>query len=151
MGSWDRNMGVLAVGGLLAAAAVLLNLQRLHLGIVLAFVVLAATIFLALARFGPDRVPAEEWLRRRWHYRRSVRRYTYAQPLPQAPASPPRPRQQEPRPAPAQALPVTWEVTPSTGYGLVMVVFILAGTAFVVWLSRGGDAELAALLRLFGR
>lgn len=150
MGGWERNIVIFGAAGVASVAGLFIG--GVFTGLVWTFFVLAIAMFLALGRFGPDHVPLETWLLRRWRYARSVRRYTYARPgaTPvQGKVSAPRPT---PPPAPPAATPVTFADDRGAYYGAVTVLMVVAGIVFLNWLRVGGDADLARSLQmLFGR
>ena len=144
MGGWERNVVIFGATGVLSIAGILLG--GVVAGMIWTFFVLAVAMFLALGRFGPDRVTLEEWLLRRWRYSRSVRRYTYIQPgqppgasVPARPAAPQKP----------EIAPVTFAEDRGAYYGAVSVLMAVAGLVFVLWLRGGGDAELARTFQSF--
>ncbi len=74
----DRDLGVLGAGALLSVLCLLLPFSfagRVALGCG----VLVSGMVLAFLRLGPDRIPPEEWLRRRVRFQLQARRYTYQQ------------------------------------------------------------------------
>jgi hypothetical protein len=142
----DRDLGILGAGALLAVFCLVLPLP-FAVKIILGLLVLVSFAILALLRLGPDRIPLEEWLRRRIRFRLRARRYTYQQPGF---------RQRRARPAPADrgAQPVRSPVfTPLTlsldevgVYPLVTVLLFVLGVYFLAWLTRGGAKEINLLL-----
>ena len=74
----DRDLFVLGTGAVLSVSCLLLPLP-FSWKIVLGALVLVSFMILALVRLGPDRIPFEEWLRRRVRYHLQARRYTYQQ------------------------------------------------------------------------
>ena len=145
MGGWERNIVIFGAAGVVAVAGLFIG--GVFVGLVWTFFVLAVAMFLALGRFGPDHVPLETWLLRRWRYARSVRRYTYARPGATALGKP-----QVAAPAPPSATPVTFTDDRGAYYGAVTVLMVVAGIVFLNWLRTGGDAALAhSLQMLFGR
>jgi len=157
MGGWERNVAIFGVAGIVSVAGLFIG--GVFLGVVWTFFVLAIAMFFALGRFGPDRVPFETWLMRRWRYARSVHRYTYARPgtatargKVQAKAQTPQPAQPASPPAPPAVTPVTFADDKGAYYGAVTVLMVVAGIVFLGWLRAGGDADLArSLLTLFRR
>ena len=75
----DRDLGILGAGALLAVFCLILPLPFVG-KIILGLSLLVGFIVLALLRLGPDRIPLEEWLRRRIRFRLQARRYTFQQP-----------------------------------------------------------------------
>ena len=144
----DREFVILVVAGLLGLAVVAVaGVEHLVLGGVLVAMIAALALFLALARFGPDRVPLETYILRRLAWARSARRYTFVRGV-EAPAAPPaqmRPRQQS---RPPVLRPVTWAPSPSAAYGAAVGLALVVSGYFLVWLQTGGAAELADVWRM---
>src|SRR5258706_12419268 len=63
----DRDLGILGAGALLAILCLFLPLSFTG-KVVIGFLVLVGFMALALLRLGPDRVPLEVWLTRRFRY-----------------------------------------------------------------------------------
>jgi len=151
----DREFLILITAGILALLVIgVAGVDHFVIGAILVAIIIALALLLALARFGPDRVPLEVYLKRRWRYARAPRRYTYVQPSPRQPAMPP----PDPTPAtpssPPSPQPVTWQWQDAgAAYGLAAALVLIAGGYFLVWMGRGGADELAALWRflLFAR
>lgn len=153
MGGWERNIIIFGAAGV--AAVIGLFVGGVFAGLAWTFLVLAVAMFLALGRFGPDRVTLETWMLRRWRYARSVRRYTYAQPVAspspkhaQAPRAK-QPTAPTPHPAPPAVTPITFANDKSAYYGAVTVLMVVAGIVFLNWLRAGGDADLARSIQMF--
>lgn len=155
MGHWERNLIIFGTAGVLALAGVFI--AGLTAGLVWTFFVLGVAMFLALGRYGPDKVTLEEWLIRRWRYARAVKRYTYTPP-PKAAARPnvqpqPAPRA-KPAPAPASVSlrPITWAEDRTAYYWAFAVLAVVGGTVFVMWLQTGGAVMLTnQVLQILGR
>ena len=153
----DRDLGILGGGALLAVLCLFLPLPFVG-KVVIGFLVLAGFMALALLRLGPDRVPPEIWLARRFRYANQTRKYVNQQepssrkvekePAPysrsgQAPTS------GKPKPAPATPTPLpnfspvdlAWNEIGV--YPLLTALLGVVGVYFVVWLYQGGASELA--------
>ena len=74
----DRDLGILGAGALLAVLSLFLPLSFAG-KVVVGFLVLVAFMALALLRLGPDRVPLEVWLMRRFRYSMQTRQYVNQQ------------------------------------------------------------------------
>ncbi len=149
MGGWERNIVIFGAAGVAAVAGLFIG--GVFVGLAWTFFVLAIAMFLALGRFGPDHVPLEIWLMRRWRYARSVRRYTYARPGTTA-SGKPQVATPAHAPAPPSATPVTFADDRGAYYGAVTVLMVVSSIVFLNWLRTGGDAALAhSLQMLFGR
>ncbi len=158
----NRDLSIMGVGALVAVALLFIPIpffvKAFFGGAVLVF-----AMVVALMRLGPDKVPLEVWLHRRWKYNKSARRYTYHTPQaspspapppsapapPSPPASPPRPSVSAQPPAePLVALrPVSVDWEGAGVYNLVVVWLTVVGAYAVYWLQQGGADEIALLLR----
>jgi hypothetical protein len=150
----DRDLFILGSGGLLAVFALFLPFPLV--GKMIAGVsVLVVFMLAALLRFGPDRVPLEEWLRRRIRFSARSQRFVFQQRGWQPPANQPTPVPATPAPArPASSvkprtnlLPVDLAFDEIGIYPLVTVFMFVLGVYFVVWLVNGGAGEIALLFR----
>lgn len=149
----DRDLFLLGAGALLSALCLLLPLPFVG-KLVAGVVTLVGFMALALLRLGPDRVPFEEWLRRRLRFRLTPRRFVYHRPgwkpakgskLVLDPAD--APAASTPRPAPLSGLrPLALDL-PENVYPLVSLLLGVLGLYFVAWLAQGGAGEIAAILR----
>src|SRR5690606_39789287 len=74
----DRDLGILGAGALLAVLCLFLPLSFTG-KVVIGFLVLVGFMALALLRLGPDRVPPEVWLMRRFRYSIQTRQYVNQQ------------------------------------------------------------------------
>ena len=74
----DRDLGILGTGALLAVLCLFLPLSFTG-KVVIGFLVLVGFMALALLRLGPDRVPPEVWLMRRFRYSMQTRQYVNQQ------------------------------------------------------------------------
>ena len=74
----DRDLGILGAGALLAVLCLFLPFSFVG-KVVTGFLVLVGFMALALLRLGPDRVPPEVWLMRRFRYSMQTRQYVNQQ------------------------------------------------------------------------
>jgi len=74
----NRDLGILGGGAMLAVLCLFLPLSFVG-KVVIGFLVLVAFMALALLRLGPDRVPPEVWLKRRFRYAWQTRQYVNQQ------------------------------------------------------------------------
>ena len=74
----DRDLGILGAGALLAVLCLFLPLSFAG-KVVIGFLVLIGFMALALLRLGPDRVPLEVWLTRRFRYSMQTKQYVNQQ------------------------------------------------------------------------
>jgi hypothetical protein len=155
----DRDLGILGGGALLAVLCLFLPLPFVG-KVVIGFLVLVGFMALALLRLGPDRVPPEVWLMRRFRYANQTRKYVNQQTTSSrkteqesGPASQPKqvPTHGRSRPAPAtpahvhlpSVRPVDLAWNEIGVYPLLTALLGVVGVYFVVWLYQGGAAELA--------
>jgi hypothetical protein len=155
----DRDLGILGGGALLAVLCLFLPLPFVG-KMVIGFLVLVGFMALALLRLGPDRVPPEVWLARRFRYANQTRKYVNQQEpttrktqQESVPANQPR---QAPEPGKAKSAPAASVATTVPNlrpldlawneigvYPLLTALLGVVGVYFVVWLYQGGAAELA--------
>ena len=153
----DRDLGILGAGALFAVLSLFLPLSFAG-KVAVGFVVLVAFMALALLRLGPDRVPPEVWLMRRFRYTMQTRRYvnqqeaSRAQSVQNAPPPPPPPEQKShipktERPAPSISVPVMRPLDLAWNeigvYPLLTAFLAVVGVYFAVWLAQGGAQELS--------
>lgn len=155
----DRDLGILGGGALLAVLCLFLPLPFVG-KVVIGFLVLVGFMALALLRLGPDRVPPEVWLMRRFRYANQTRKYVNQQtassrktekesrPASQ-PEQPPAPSRSKPAPSASASVslpslrPVDLAWNEIGVYPLLTALLGVVGVYFVVWLYQGGAAELA--------
>ena len=154
----DRDLGILGAGALLAVLCLFLPLSFTG-KVVIGFLVLVGFMALALLRLGPDRVPPEVWLMRRFRYSMQTRQYVNQKAATRKTEGDPPPSKQkaqhptmEPeRPAssyqpqmPQTTIrPVDLAWNEVGVYPLLTVLLGVVGIYFAVWLANGGAQELA--------
>lgn len=151
----NRDLGILGTGALLAVLCLFLPLSFTG-KVVIGFLVLVGFMALALLRLGPDRVPPEVWLMRRFRYSMQTRQYVNQQAASkktEADASPrqkverPSTRHEQPAPVfdsnavPTRPINLAWNEVGV--YPLLTVLLGVVGIYFTVWLANGGAQELA--------
>lgn len=123
------------------------------------FLVLVAFMALALLRLGPDRVPPEVWLMRRFRYSMQTRQYVNQQTATRkaennssAPKQKPqRPTMEGERPTPSYQPqgtqttmhPVDLAWNEIGVYPLLTALLGVLGIYFTVWLANGGAREIS--------
>lgn len=152
----NRDLGILGTGALLAVLCLFLPLSFTG-KVVIGFLVLVGFMALALLRLGPDRVPPEVWLMRRFRYSMQTRQYVNQQTATKrAEANPPSQKQKTERPSirheqPEPAFdpgvvhtrPIDLAWNEVGVYPLLTVLLGVVGIYFAVWLANGGAQELA--------
>ena len=150
----DRDLGILGAGALLAVLSLFLPLSFAG-KVVVGFLVLVAFMALALLRLGPDRVPLEVWLMRRFRYSMQTRQYVNqqeasrrTQPTPTATPSEKKSRAPKAeRPASIPSVPVLRPLDLAWNeigvYPLLTAFLAVVGVYFAVWLAQGGAQELS--------
>lgn len=142
----DRDLGILGAGALLAVLCLFLPLSFTS-KVVVGFLVLVGFMVLALLRLGPDRVPPEVWLVRRFRYSMQTRQYVNQQSASRRVEN--RPSKQSPHPNPSptfsastlRPLDLAWSEIGV--YPLLTALLGVVGAYFVFWLSQGGSEQLA--------
>ena len=150
----NRDLGILGAGALLAVLCLFLPLSFTG-KVVIGFLVLVGFMALALLRLGPDRVPPEVWLMRRFRYSMQTRQYVNQQAATRKTEGnkqkTQRPTMEPERPAPsyqpqmpqATMRPVDLAWNEVGVYPLLTVFLGVVGIYFTVWLANGGAQELA--------
>lgn len=151
----NRDLGILGTGALLAMLCLFLPLSFTG-KVVIGFLVLIGFMALALLRLGPDRVPPEVWLMRRFRYSMQTRQYVNQQTASKKTEADrsPRPKVERPSPKHEQPAPVFDSNAVHTRpidlawnevgiYPLLTVLLGVVGIYFAVWLANGGAQELA--------
>jgi len=149
----DRDLGILGAGALLAVLSLFLPLSFAG-KVVVGFLVLVAFMALALLRLGPDRVPLEVWLMRRFRYSMQTRQYVNQQEAshrtqPTSTSAPSEKKSRAPkaeRSAPIPPVPVLRPLDLAWNeigvYPLLTAFLAVVGVYFAVWLANGGAQEL---------
>jgi len=158
----DRDLGILGAGALLAVLCLFLPLSFAG-KVVIGFLVLIGFMALALLRLGPDRVPLEVWLTRRFRYSMQTRQYVNQQTATRKTESvqssqkqkPERPLKERPTiehsapsfSAPSVVHPVDLAWNEVGVYPLLTALLGVVGVYFAVWLANGGAVELSFWFR----
>lgn len=162
----NRDISILGGGALLAILCLFLPLPFAG-KVVVGFLVLVGFMALALLRLGPDRVPPEVWLSRRFRYSMQTRRYVNQQAASRRAESVQPPRQpverkaepslrpkaesapfERPSPTPTaqphvilHPLDLAWS---EVGVYPLLTAFLgVVGAYFAFWLAQGGAQELS--------
>lgn len=150
----DRDLGILGAGALLAVLSLFLPLSFAG-KVVVGFLVLVAFMALALLRLGPDRVPLEVWLMRRFRYSMQTRQYVNQQEAtrraqPTQTSAPSEKKSRAPkaeRPTSIPSVPVLRPLDLAWNeigvYPLLTAFLAVVGVYFAVWLAQGGAQDLA--------
>jgi hypothetical protein len=144
----DRDLGILGAGALLAVLCLFLPFSFVG-KVVIGFLVLVGFMALALLRLGPDRVPPEVWLSRRFRYSMQARQYVNQRATTRRTESEPKSsKQKTERPAASfnsqpvmRPIDLAWDEVGV--YPLLSMLLGVIGVYFVVWLARGGAEELS--------
>ncbi len=152
----NRDISILGVGALLAVLCLFLPISFVG-KVVIAFLVLVGFMALALLRLGPDRVPPEVWLTRRFRYAVQTRQYVNQQTATRKTQNADAPKQRIERPraerqtssSPAQTVihPVDLAWNEVGVYPLLTALLGVVGVYFAVWLASGGAEELSLWFR----
>ncbi len=150
----DRDLGILGAGALLAVLSLFLPLSFAG-KVVVGFLVLVTFMALALLRLGPDRVPPEVWLMRRFRYSMQTRQYVNqqeasrrTQPTPtpvqsEKKSRPPKAERSTPNPSVPVLRPLDLAWNEIGVYPLLTAFLAVVGVYFAVWLAQGGAQELS--------
>ncbi len=158
----DRDLGILGAGALLAVLCLFLPLSFAG-KVVIGFLVLIGFMALALLRLGPDRVPLEVWLTRRFRYSMQTRQYVNQQTATRKTESVQSSQEQKPE-RPVKERPTIEHSAPSFSatpvvhpidlawnevgvYPLLTALLGVVGVYFAVWLANGGAVELSFWFR----
>lgn len=147
----NRDLGILGAGALLAVLCLFLPLSFVG-KVVVGFLVLVAFMALALLRLGPDRVPPEVWLKRRFRYAWKTRQYvnqqTETRRSQDTDALHAKPKQRTPTFEPQTVLmPIGFAWDEIGIYPLLTAFLAVVGVYFSVWLAKGGAEELSVWFR----
>ena len=155
----DRDLGILGAGAFLAVLCLFLPFSFAG-KVVVGFLVLVGFMALALLRLGPDRVPPEVWLTRRFRYARQTRQYVNQQSgARKTEGADPYQKQKLERPviereqhvptfdtqSVMRPLVLAWDEVGA--YPLLTVLLGVVGVYFSVWLANGGAQELSFWFR----
>ena len=151
----NRDLGILGTGAFLAVLCLFLPLSFTG-KVVIGFLVLVGFMALALLRLGPDRVPPEVWMMRRFRYSMQTRQYVNQQAASKKTEADRSPRPKPERPSPrheqspqvfdthaVHSRPIDLAWNEVGVYPLLTVLLGVVGIYFAVWLSNGGAQELA--------
>ncbi|MBI5964098.1 MAG: hypothetical protein HY863_11525 [Chloroflexi bacterium] len=139
----DRDLGILGAGALLAVLCLFLPVSFVG-KVVVGFLVLVGFMALALLRLGPDRVPPEVWLTRRFRYSRQSRKYVNQQNATRPLHSTQNPdRNASSFTAQTVIHPIEFAWDEIGVYPLVTALLGVVGVYFAVWLANGGAEELS--------
>lgn len=147
----NRDLSILGAGALLAVLCLFLPLSFVG-KVVVGFLVLVAFMALALLRLGPDRVPPETWLKRRFRYAVQTRQYVNQQAATRRTGSENGSKQSSKRKIPsftAETIlqPIDWAWDEVGIYPLLTALLGVVGVYFSVWLAKGGAEELSIWFR----
>ena len=152
----NRDIGILGAGAFLAVLCLFLPFSFVG-KVVVGFLVLVGFMALALLRLGPDRVPPEVWLTRRFRYAMQTRQYVNQQTATRRAEPANTQRQESKRPvfddhAPSIATqavihPVDLAWNEVGVYPLLTALLGVVGVYFAVWLANGGAEELSVWFR----
>lgn len=154
----DRDLGILGAGALLAVLCLFLPLSFTG-KVVIGFLVLVSFMALALLRLGPDRVPLEVWLTRRFRYSMQTRQYVNQQTASRKTENV-QPKQKTKMEHPVRERPAIENNVPDYSapsvmhpvdlawhevgvYPLLTALLGVVGVYFAVWLANGGAQELS--------
>jgi hypothetical protein len=152
----DRDLGILGAGALLAVLCLFLPFSFVG-KVVIGFLVLVGFMALALLRLGPDRVPPEVWLARRFRYSRQTRQYVNQQTATRKTENVQTQKQKPERPTTERSAPsfttqtlihpidLAWNEVGV--YPLLTALLGVVGVYFSVWLANGGAEDLSSWFR----
>jgi hypothetical protein len=141
----NRDLGILGAGALLAVLCLFLPMSFVG-RVVVGFLVLVTFMALALLRLGPDRVPPEIWLQRRFRYAWQTRQYVNQQTtthrvMREEGSNPKSGREAQSSRSVLQPIDFAWEEVGI--YPLLTALLAVVGAYFSVWLANGGAEELS--------
>jgi hypothetical protein len=166
----DRDLILMGLGALLAIFCLFLPMPFILKAFLGGFLLVGAMV-VALLRLGPDRVPLEVWLKRRWGFGRKPKRYAYHHPKPEPKKQPVpmpqpdkslneeipassvvmKPSSHNPETAPLvafQPVDLAWEEIST--YNLVRLWLLVVGIYVVYWIFQGGAEEIVFTLKTMG-
>jgi hypothetical protein len=143
----NRDLGILGGGAMLAVLCLFLPLSFVG-KVVIGFLVLVAFMALALLRLGPDRVPPEIWLKRRFRYAWQTRQYVNQKTETSRSQDRDKPNKEQKEKHPAFdtrtiLMPIHFAWDELGIYPLLTVFLMVVGVYFSVWLAKGGAQELS--------
>jgi hypothetical protein len=132
---------------------------------------LVGVMVVALLRLGPDRVPLEVWLKRRWGFGRKPKRYAYHHPKPEPKKQtvsmhqPDKPATKEVPTPPSVMKPTSCKLETVSlvafrpvdlawdeigTYNLIRLWLLVVGVYVVYWIFKGGAEEIVFTLKSLG-
>ena len=147
----NRDLYILGGGALLAVLCLFLPLSFVG-KVVIGFLVLVSFMVLALLRLGPDRVPPEVWMMRRFRYAMQTRKYVNQQGTTRRGGDEKASKKDAKAPsfgygAPSVIQPIDLAWGEVGVYPLLTVLLGVVGIYFSVWLANGGAEELSIWFR----
>jgi hypothetical protein len=147
----NRDLYILGGGALLAVLCLFLPLSFAG-KVVVAFLVLIGFMVFALLRLGPDRVPPEVWMMRRFRYAMQTRQYVNQQGTSRRSSSEETSRKDSKFPSFGHAAssviqPIDLAWNEIGVYPLLTALLGVVGIYFSVWLANGGAEELSIWFR----
>jgi len=143
----NRDLSILGGGSLLAVLCLFLPLSFAG-KVVIGFLVLVSFMVLALLRLGPDRVPPEVWMMRRFRYAVQTRKYVNQRGSSRKGANENISKTDSKAPSFGQAAPsiiqpvdLAWSEVGI--YPLLTALLGVVGIYFSAWLANGGAEELS--------
>ena len=146
----NRDLYILGGGALLAVLCLFLPLSFVG-KVVIGFLVLVSFMVLALLRLGPDRVPPEVWMMRRFRYAMQTRRYVNQQGTTRrgdekgSKKDSKVPSFGHAASSVVQPIDLAWSEVGV--YPLLTSLLGVVGIYFSVWLANGGAEELSIWFR----
>ena len=146
----NRDLYIIGGGALLAVLCLFLPLSFVG-KVVMGFLVLVIFLVLALLRLGPDRVPPEVWMLRRFRYAMQTRRYVNQQGTSRGGDEKGSKKDSK---VPSfghaassiiQPIDLAWNEVGV--YPLLTAFLAVVGIYFSVWLANGGAEELSIWFR----
>ncbi len=147
----NRDLGILGSGALLAVLCLFLPLSFVG-KVVIGFLVLVGFMALALLRLGPDRVPPEIWLKRRFRYAWQTRQYVNQQTETRRSQEKDAPDKKQKSKKPTFdpqviLMPIHFAWDEVGIYPLLTVLLGVVGVYFSTWLANGGAEDLSIWYR----
>jgi hypothetical protein len=147
----NRDLYILGGGALLAVLCLFLPLSFVG-KVVIGFLVLVSFMVLALLRLGPDRVPPEVWMMRRFRYAMQTRKYVNQQGTTRRGVDEKASKKDFKVPSfghaassVVQPIDLAWG---EVGVYPLLTAFLgVVGIYFSVWLANGGAQELSIWFR----